>query len=507
MPKGKVYLIGAGPGDPGLLTIKGRDRLRRAEVVVYDRLVHPSLLLYINPNAEIIYVGKASSAHTMNQDDINRLLVDKANDGKAVVRLKGGDPFVFGRGGEEAEVLAASGIEFEIVPGVTSAVAAPAYAGIPVTHRGVASSFAVITGHGGAGGSVGEWAHRGVNQKETLVFLMGVENLSSIVSELLKMGRDVSTPVALVRWGTWAEQETLVGTLGDIEAKVRELGFESPAVIVVGDVVKLRDKLRWFDNRPLFGKRVLVTRSREQASVLSELLREYGAEPVEFPVIKVSPLESFDGLDDVLCRVDQYDWLIFTSANGVSSVVDRLKVLGRDVRWLKGPKIGAIGPKTAESVQGLGVRVDFIPSEFVAEAVADQFPEDPSGKKILLLRTEDAREVLPEKLSERGAIVDVVSAYRTEIVDSDAARVKELIARGMVDVVTFTSSSTVRNFVKLLGDVVLPKRVTIACIGPITARTAEECGLRPDVVAREYTVEGLVAALVGVNESAGGYEV
>lgn len=493
MATGKVYLVGAGPGDPGLLTIKGLECIRRADVIVYDRLVHPSLLCHASPDAELIYVGKASSAHTMKQEDINQLLVDKAKEGKTVVRLKGGDPYVFGRGGEEAEVLVENGIEFEEVPGITSAIAAPAYAGIPVTHRDFCSALGIVTGHEKGEESRIKW-DKIATGLDTAVFLMGVENLPNIVASLVENGRDPSTPVALVRWGTRPEQETLVGTLADIVEKVRTTGFKSPAVTIVGDVVTLREKLRWFDNRPLFGKRILVTRSRDQASELSQLLREQGAEPIEFPVIKITPPESFEQLDVALDRVDQYDWLLFTSANGVLSVMSRLSDLGRDVRWLKGPKVGAIGPATAEAIACLGIRVDFTPSRFVAEAVVEEFPEDPSGKRILIPRAQEAREVLPEKLTERGAQVDVVTAYRTEIEESCAAPIQEMLAEGEIDIITFTSSSTVKNFVKLIGASV-PEGVRIACIGPITAQTAEELGLKPDIVAEEYTIEGLVRAL------------
>jgi len=494
---GKVYLVGAGPGDPGLLTIKGLECIRRADVIVYDRLVHPTILEHARPDAELIYVGKASSAHTMKQDDINRLLVEKAKEGKTVVRLKGGDPFVFGRGGEEAEELVEAGIPFEVVPGVTSAIAAPAYAGIPVTHRDFCSALVIATGHRREGQGESDTSDAS-DMSDTRVFLMGVENLPNIVSELVKNGRDPQTPVALVRWGTRTEQETLVGTLADIVQKVKEAGFKSPAVTVVGEVVNLREKLRWFDNRPLFGKRVLVTRSRDQASGLSELLREHGAEPIEFPLIRVSPPESFDELDAALGRIDEWDWLLFTSANGVRAVMDRLRALGRDVRSLKGPKVGAIGPATAEEIERLGIRVDFVPSRFIAEAVVEEFPQDPSGKRILLPRAAEAREVIPEKLAERGAVVDVVTAYRTESDGSDRSdrsdRIREMLNSGEIDIITFTSSSTVKNFVKLVGGSV-PEGVKIACIGPITAETAESLGLKPDIVSDEHTVEGLVAAL------------
>ena len=525
-----VYLVGAGPGDPGLLTIKGLECVRKADVIVYDRLAHPSILAEAKPGAELIYVGKASSAHTMIQDDINALLVEKAREGKIVTRLKGGDPFVFGRGGEEAETLHEAGIPFEIVPGITSAIAVPAYAGIPVTHRGLCSTLGIITGHEDPAKTESsiKW-DKIATGIDTLVFLMGVENLPNIVRNLVDNGRDPSTPIALIRWGTRTEQETLTGVLSDIVERVKTADFKAPAITVVGEVVNLREKLRWFDNRPLFGKRVLVTRSRDQAGALSDFLREHGAEPVEFPVIRICPIiedngsgisnpgpttfedspgyvipdptanDPEDGPGYVIPDPSVYDWLLFTSANGVRATLDYLLSTGRDVRALAGPKIGAIGPKTAEELTKLGVRVDFTPSEFVAEAVVDQFPEDPSGERILILRAAEAREILPEKLTERGATVDVVPIYRTELEQSDAARVREMLLNGEVDIITFTSSSTVSNFIELIGQDAakqLPPSVQIACIGPITAKTAEEHGLKPTVVAGEYTIEGLVKAIL-----------
>ncbi|MCX8053377.1 MAG: uroporphyrinogen-III C-methyltransferase [Armatimonadetes bacterium] len=494
-----VYLVGAGPGDPGLITVKGMDCVRKADVIVYDRLVHPALIAEKRPDAEVIYVGKAAGAHSMSQDEINRLLIEKARQGMLVVRLKGGDPFVFGRGGEEAEALAEAGVEFEIVPGITSAIAAPAYAGIPVTHRGLCSALGIVTGHEDPTKARSDikWSSIATGL-DTIVFLMGVENLPKIVAELVKNGRDPSTPVAVVRWGTRSEQQTVTGTLANIVDKATEAGISAPAVTVVGNVVNLREKLRWFDNKPLFGKKVLVTRSRDQAGVLSEALREQGAEPIEFPVIRICPPSSFDEVDAALDRVAEYDWLLFTSANGVGSVIDRLAELGRDVRSLAGPKIGAIGPATADSLARLGLKVDYVPSKFVAEAVVDEFPENPVGKRILILRAEEAREILPERLAELGASVDVVAVYRTDIESSDTVRVKEMLSSGEIDIITFTSSSTVANFVKLIGEsgaVCLPDKVKIACIGPITARAVEECGLRPDIVAEEYTIRGLVAAI------------
>lgn len=496
----KVYLIGAGPGDPGLITVKGLECVRKADVIVYDRLAHPSIVAEAKPGAEMIYVGKASSAHTMKQEDINALLVEKALEGKLVVRLKGGDPFVFGRGGEEAETLREAGVPFEIVPGITSAIAVPAYAGIPVTHRGLCCTLGIITGHEDPAKTESsiKW-DRISTGIDTLVFLMGVENLPNIVKNLIDNGRDSSTPVALIRWGTRAEQETLTGTLADIVDKVKAANFKAPAITIVGEVVNMREKLQWFDNRPLFGKRVLVTRSRDQASSLSDLLREHGAEPVEFPVIRIeAPMDVGPGLQ--IPDLSNYDWLLFTSANGVRATLDHLLNSGRDIRALAGPKIGAIGPKTAEEITKLGLRVDFVPTEFVAEAVVDQFPDDPAGKRIVILRAAEAREVLPEKLRERGATVDIVPVYRTVLENSNAPSVREMLSNGEVDIITFTSSSTVTNFIELIGaDAAkqLPPSIKIACIGPITAKTAEDNGLKPGIVAEEYTVEGLVRAILG----------
>ena len=481
----KVYLVGAGPGDPGLITIKGVECLRRADVVVYDRLVAPTLLNYTPAHAEKIYVGKASSDHTLPQNEINALLVEKARAGKIVVRLKGGDPFVFGRGGEEALALADAGIAFEIVPGISSAIAAPAYAGIPVTHRGIAASFTVATGH----------SHDGKTQNsiaDTQVSLMGVENLESIVAALIESGRAANTPVALVRWGTTPQQQTVVGNLGNIVERSRDM--KPPAVLIVGDVVNLREKLQWFENRPLFGKRIIVTRAREQASELSRHLAELGAEPIEFPVIQIRPLDDYAQLDAALAQ--KYDWAIFTSVNGVKFVWERLTALGRDARAFAGARLGAIGPATAKELDHHGLRADFVPREYVAEALVSQIGAV-AGQRIWLPRADIARETLAHGLRERGAIVDEVAAYRTVTTNSShplAQQIRALIERDEIDAITFTSSSTVRGFMSTQ----LPidnSQLTIACIGPITAQTAQELGLRVDVIAEEYTIQGLVNAL------------
>lgn len=486
---GKVYLIGAGPGDPGLITIKAVECLRRADVVVYDRLVAPTLLDYARANVEKIYAGKASGNRTLPQDEINALLVRQAREGKMVVRLKGGDPFVFGRGGEEALALAEAGIEFEIVPGVSSAIAAPAYAGIPVTYRGIATSFTVTAGH-----LQEEHAAVSHQSSKTQVFLMGVENLKHIVADLLAQKLAPETPAALVRWGTTTQQETIVATLGEICERGKNL--QPPAVLVVGEVVTMREKLRWFEKRPLFGKRILVTRAREQASEFSRMLRELGAEPIEFPVIRIAPLDDYRALDDALTR--KYDWIIFTSVNGVAAVWQRVQAVGRDARLLAGARLCAIGPATAEQLAAHGLRADFVPREYVAEGIVRDIG-DGNGKHILLPRADIARENLARDLRERGAIVDEVVAYRTVIIDASdptAKPIRAMLAANAIDAIAFTSSSTVRGFVNAIPFPIsnLPSR--IVCIGPITAQTARDLGLRVDVIAQEYTLEGLTQALV-----------
>jgi len=498
----KVFLVGAGPGDPGLITVRGLECIRTADVIVYDRLVDSSLLKEARSDAELIYVGKRAGAHTMSQEEINQVLIDNARRGLSVVRLKGGDPFIFGRGGEEALALADAGVDFEVVPGVSSAIAAAAYAGIPVTHRGLCTTLGIVAGHEDPSKpqSAVRW-DKIANGLDTIVFLMGAEKLGQIASELVANGRDADTPVAVIEWGTLPRQKTVVGTLANIAENVRAAGLNPPVVIVVGEIVRLREKLRWFDTKPLFGKKILVTRSEDQAEKLSEALRYHGAEPIEFPVIRIEPPSSFAPLDTAIERMCSYDWLLFTSVNGVSETIKRLAAIGRDVRALAGPKIGAIGPATAQALSQLGIRVDYVPRRFVAEAFCDDFPEDPAKKRILIIRAEEARNVLPEGLAARGAVVSVVAAYKTEV-NFAVERLGELCKQlegSEIDVVTFTSSSTVSAFLDLVGSQTvarLPDSVKIACIGPVTASTAREYGLNVHIVAQEYTVDGLVAAIV-----------
>lgn len=499
--KGKIFLIGAGPGDPGLLTLKGKTVLERSDVVVYDYLANEDLLKYCQPNVERIYVGKQGGRHSLSQTEINDLLVQKAEKGSVVARLKGGDPFIFGRGGEEAEYLEREGIPFEIVPGVSSAVAAPAYAGIPLTHRTYASSVAIVTGHEDPTKEQSSirWEHL-THGADTLVFLMGAKNLDKIVNNLLAHGRDPQTPTAVIRWGTTAEQQSISAPLEKVASEAKRAGLGPPAVLVVGDVVSLRPHLSWFERAPLFGRRIVVTRSREQASELSNRLRQLGAQPLEVPTIHIEEPDDWEPVDQAIRKLGEYDWVVFTSPNGVRYLIGRVRERGGDIRDLKGIRVAAIGPATAQAVEKLGVSVDVVPREYRAESLAEAFgPDAVKGKRFLLPRAQVAREILPQRLRDWGAQVDVVSVYRTVIPDSEKAHLRKLLSEKRVDAITFTSSSTVNNFVALLEEECvsdLLDGVTVACIGPITGRTAEEKGIEPHILPREYTIPALVDALV-----------
>jgi uroporphyrinogen III methyltransferase/synthase len=501
-------LVGAGPGDPALATLKAVDCLRRAEVVIYDYLASERLLEFAPPEAERIYVGKKAGDHAMSQEEINSLLVRKGRD-SVVVRLKGGDPFIFGRGGEEALELREAGVRFEIVPGVTSAIAVPAYAGIPLTHRGLAVSVAFVTGHEMPDKETSDiqW-DRLATGVGTLVFLMGVKNLEFISSQLIAHGRAVETPVAVIRWGTTAEQQTVTGTLGKIARIVEEAGIKPPAIIVIGEVAGLRQHLNWFEERPLFGKTVVVTRAREQASDFRFLLEGKGAQCFEYPTIEVVPPAGWGPLDDAIRSLEQYDWLLFTSVNGVRFFFQRLEELGEDVRALHGIRLGAIGPKTAASLTERGLRLDLVPSEYRAEAVIEALGGDEvDGKKFLLPRAAKAREILPEKLKEMGGQVDVVVAYETIRPSGRSEEIRRLLEKGEISCITFTSSSTVDNFAAMFPGEDLPALVAkaaIACIGPITADTARDHGLEADIMPAEYTVEALADKIVEYFNRTGG---
>lgn len=498
MKEGKVYLVGAGPGDPGLISVKGLECLKQAGVIIYDHLLDERLLDSISAEAEKIYVGKKAGSHTREQDEINQLLVEKAREGRMVVRLKGGDPFVLGRGGEEAEALARHHIPFEVIPGVSSAVAVPAYAGIPVTHRGLASSFAVITGHEDPGKENSSIAwEKLATGVDTLVFLMGMQNLPKIVAKLLEHGRPANTPVAVIRDGTEPEQKTVTGSLTDIIIKVKESHLSPPAVIVVGEVVKLREKLRWFDNRLLFGKRILVTRARHQASVLSKLLSEHGAQPVELPAIDIQNVASSKELDRAISNIGSYHWLIFTSVNGVEAFFQRLYGLKLDSRALSGLKIGAIGPATAKDLEMKGIIPDYLPAVYTTEGLTDGLKKwEIAGQRFLLPRADIATEELSEGIVQLGAEVHEVTVYKTVPVADAISRARQMLSAGEIDVITFTSSSTVSNLMAAF-DKKAPviNGAKIACIGPRTADTAAKAGLKVDIVATEHTIPGLVAAI------------
>ncbi len=500
--KGKVYLVGAGPGDPKLLTLRGQECLEEADVVVYDYLANPALLSHAPQDAERIYVGRRGKGKYPVQEEITRVLIDRAALGKVVVRLKGGDPFVFGRGGEEAEALAAAGIEFHVVPGVTAAVAAPAYAGIPVTHRTLASTVTFVTGHEDPDKSSTalEWP-RLASSHGTLVFLMGMKNLPAIVSNLVAEGRPADTPAAIIRWGTRVSQQTVVGTLADIVEKAETAKLEPPTVIVVGEVVRLRPRLNWFEGRPLFGKRILVTRAKEQAGEMAARLVAYGAEPIEAPTIQIAPPADWAPVDRAIAEMPSYDWIIFTSVNGVNSFMTRLRGQGRDARALAGRTVCCIGPRTAQELERFGIAADVVPAEYQAEGILDALGSRRlSGQRVLIPRAEVAREALPEELRVRGASVDVVPVYRTVVPSADVEGWRRRLVHREIHVITFTSSSTVRNFVDLVGgrDAAqdLVKAAAIACIGPITARTVEEYGLTVSILSGENTVPALTEAIV-----------
>ena len=495
--RGKVYLVGAGPGDIGLTTIKAKACIQKADCIVYDRLANKGLLEFKKDGAEVYYVGKKGSDHTSTQKNINELLVSEARKGKLVVRLKGGDPFIFGRGGEEAEILADEKIPFEIIPGVTSAIAAPAYAGIPLTHRDYSSTVAFITGHEAPykEGARVNWEKISTGA-ETLVFLMGAKNLSQNVAKLIESGRTPGTPVALVRCGTRAEQKTVTGTLKDIVSKVKSI--QPPAILIVGEVVKLREKLNWFETNPLFGKRIIITRTREQAAEFSDLLRVQGADPIELPTIDVVPPDSWDDLDGAIERIEQYHWLIFTSANGVRFFVERLKELDKDIRILKGIKICTIGPRTAKAVEDLGIKVDLLPNKFIAEAIIEGLAKEGiKDKKFLLPRAWKAREILPQEIRRLGGTIDVVTTYQTIRPEKSKEEIAKLLREKSVDLITFTSSSTVSNFVELFekGEAQrLLENTDVACIGPITAKTANDLGINSAFIPEEYTIPAIVGA-------------
>ncbi len=488
--KGKVYLAGAGPGDPGLITVKGLKCLAEADVIVYDHLIDQGLLSGTKEGAELIYVGKKAGAHTLSQEEINAILIIKAEQGKMVVRLKGGDPFILGRGGEEAEALAANNIPFEVVPGITAAVAAPAYAGIPLTYRRLSSSFAVATGHEESS-AISKLA------SDTLVFLMGVANLTSIASKLIEGGLSPATPAALIQWGTTPRQKVAQGTLGNIAFIAEKENITPPAVLVVGKVVELRHKLSWFEAKPLFGKKVLVTREEGKIRKLQRLLKLEGAWPIEVPAIKIEATPD-QYLRDIILRFPDFHWLILTSVNGVQALFNHLYRNDMDARKLSNLSICAIGSATAESLRQHGLVADLVPTQYTSQGILDSFRERGiDGQRVLLLRSQLANPDLPRGLLRLGAQVEEAAIYHVLPASTADEETQRLLAQEKIDMITFTSPSTVKGLMALVGgDVAILNEAVVACLGPVTADYANKVGLKVDVIAERHTMEGLVEALV-----------
>ncbi len=487
-PRRKVYLVGAGPGDPELITLKAKRLLSQADVILYDHLAAHDLLDLAPPAAERIYVGKKRANHSVSQDEICALLVELGRRGVNVVRLKGGDPYLFGRGGEEAEALQLAGIPFEVVPGVTSPLGIAAYTGVPLTHRDHTSVVTFVTGH-----DVDRIDWTKVGAAETLVVFMGLSHLTQIAARIIEEGRDPNTPAMAVRWGTRPDQEVLVGTLATLPALVREQGMKPPATIVIGEVVQLRQRLSWFEKLPLFGQKIIVTRARQQASTLSVQLTELGASVIELPVIEIQAGNT-EALDAALLRLETYDFLIFTSVNGVERFLERLDQSPRDLRSIRG-LICAIGPATRDALERFHLKVDITAKEYVAEGLLEALAaHDMEGKRILIARAAVARDVLPDTLRQRGAEVEVVEAYRTVPPEGLAERAREVLAQNP-DWVTFTSSSTVRNLAEAVGPQAL-HHIRTASIGPVTTETLAHYGIPLTIQATEYTVQGLVNAIL-----------
>jgi uroporphyrinogen III methyltransferase/synthase len=485
----KVYLVGAGPGHPDLITLRGRKALERADCVLYDNLANPRLLDYAPSHAELVYVGKKRSEHEFSQEEISAMLVERAHRGWIVVRLKGGDPFIFGRGGEEMEALSAADIPFEIVPGVTTPLGIAAYTGVPLTHREHTSAVTFVTGHRV---DAIDWAKVGAS--ETVVLFMGMANFTEIASEMIAKGRSPETPAMVVRWATRPDQQTVVGTLANLSQKIAEQKIRPPATFVIGEVVSLRGRFDWFDKLPLRGRRIVVTRDRRQAADLAERLEELGAETIFLPVIELREPSSSAAMDAAIHKLETYDWLIFTSANAVRYFVERVDASTRDLRALRA-RICVIGPGTKAAVEELHLKVDRVPREFVAEGLVEPFTgEDLKGKRILFPQAAVARDIVPVELRKLGAIVDVVEAYRTETPAGLKERATEVLAH-KPDWITFTSSSTVTNLVNAVGAAALGG-VKLASIGPVTSATLLAAGLNPDVEGDPHTIEGLVAALM-----------
>ncbi|PIE69077.1 MAG: uroporphyrinogen-III C-methyltransferase [Deltaproteobacteria bacterium] len=503
--KGKVYLVGAGPGDPGLITLRGKYLLERAEVIVYDYLANKKLLKHVPREAEFIYAGKKGGGlHAFTQEGINKLLVEHAKSGKIVVRLKGGDPFIFGRGAEEIEELVAENIDFEVVPGVTSATAAATYAGIPITHRNYTASVAFVTGHEDPLKKYSNihWDKLATGAG-TIVIYMGIKNLPDIAAKLIHHGRDPETPVAVIRWASTPEQRSVEGTLATIADIVQKAGITPPALVVVGEVVRLRQTIDWYEKRPLFGKKIIVTRTREQSSELITRLEENGGDCLECPTIHIEPLPQYDLLDQAIDTITTYQWLLFTSLNAVTYFFRRLGEKGLDSRALAGPKIGVVGQTTADELMKYGLRADLIPQQFTGEGLARALvAEGVQGDRILLPRAQEAREILPRILEENGASIETVPVYRNVPPQGRKEDLRETLSKGDINMITFTSSSTVTHFLTMIDASdenelqELLQGVNIAAIGPITADTLRKNGLEVHVQPERYTIIDMVQAIV-----------
>ncbi len=497
---GKVYLVGAGPGDPKLITLKGIECLQSADVVIYDLLINVKLLEHCPPHTKKIYGGKMIGEQQQRQAEIDRLMIQHARTGKTVVRLKGGDPFIFGRGGEEALTLVEAGIDFEVVPGITSAIAAPAYAGIPLTHRHYSSSIAFVTGHSAAlkANSPIRWEQLATGV-DTLVILMGVGHLREIAARLIQHGRPPDTPTALVHWGTTPQQKTVEGPLVNIAQRAAAVNFRNPAAIVIGDVNALREQLRWFDRKPLFGRRITVTRARAQASDFAECLESYGAEVIQFPTIETLPIPNNVVLDRAIAQLATYKWIIFTSVNAVDYFYRYLREKGKDARSLGNARICAVGQKTVAALDQIGIRADYVPSQYRGAVLAAEL-EGVEGQKILLPRASIAADDLPNGLQDRGAIVEAIPLYETMKAGAEGRETIEGdLHSGRIDMVTFTSSSTVTNFLEMFNShppPVLLASTHIAVIGPSTAATVKAHGLTVDIVAKKASVESLAEEIV-----------
>ena len=503
--KGKVYLIGAGPGDPTLITLKGRNILEKADAIVYDNLVNPLLLRYAKKDAELIYVGKIAGKHFMDQESINRLLIDLSKKGLCVARLKGGDSFIFGRGGEEAQALSKEGIEFEIVPGITSAIAVPSYAGIPLTHRKYASAVTFVTGHEDPTKEDSSISWDRIAHSGTIVILMGVGNLSLIKKRLIDEGLSPDTPFAIICNGTLPSQKVFQGKLKEIDSIAKKEGVRPPAIVVIGDVVRLRDEIKWFEKKVLFGKRILITRAEEQADELLYPLQDLGAECILFPTIKILPPESWDHVDKEIEDLKKYDWIIFTSVNGVKFFFGRIKDLRKDIRLFSKIKVCAIGEKTARILEEMLITLDLVPKEYRAEGVIECFRDmDIKGKRILIPRADKARDILPKRLSEMGAKVSVISVYRNmlpEVEEKKRDELKRMIQDGKIDLAIFTSPSTFKNLLSLLNisfdeAKTLLSNVDIACIGPVTEDAIRKAGLKCCIIPSKYTIPDLINAVI-----------